>query len=95
MRYLQGLNWLLLAVGALMSLILSVVLLIYFLYVGEAPRLRATLPLLIETTLIFMGLAAVAAAAALGMRSHVAWRWPAQIALLAVVLSISWRYWPE
>ena len=56
MKYLQILNAGLLLTGAIMALNLAVVVLLYVLNVGEAPRLGADLPRLYALTGLFVAL---------------------------------------
>lgn len=93
MRYLLGINYVLLAAACTMSLVLSVVLLIYWIYRAE-PIIQASFDSLLFQTLMFLGYAVLAALATQALRR----RWPAywlgQLLLLAGLAGIVNYYLP-
>lgn len=78
MKRVQVLNAVLLAAGAAMALVLSVVCLIYGFYVSSVPRLRVELEALLVLSAAFWAMAGGGALAFLGHRNRSAWRWLAQ-----------------
>lgn len=68
MRQLFILNCALLALASVMALVLGVVCLIYAVYLGEMPKLRAEFPFLIVSALLFMGVASAMAVATWTLR---------------------------
>lgn len=94
MRYLIGLNWVLLAASTTMATVLSVVLLMYWVYRDE-PIIQASFDSLLTQTAMFTGLALLAAAATQSLRK----RWPAywglQICLLLAITATVSFYLPE
>lgn len=85
MKALQTFNLVTLLIAVTFAVLLAVVCLMYAVHLDSAPRLRHEWPLLLRTTLVFWALSAVAAAAWTGVRRGAAWRWPAQLALAAVL----------
>lgn len=84
MRYLQIINWLLLAAASVMALTLSVVCLLYWLY-REEPVMQASFPQLLEQTGIFLGLALLTGAAALSLYHRKTGFWLLQILMFGAV----------
>jgi hypothetical protein len=91
LRYLQGLNWALLALGATFTIVLSVVSLLLYLNLDTAPRYQPQFEAALESTLLFSGVMLAAAGAVwLHRRDHIL-RWPAELLLaLAVAATVSY-----
>lgn len=94
MRYLLGLNWLLLAASSTLALVLSVVLLIYWVYRDE-PIIQASFDSLLQQTGMFVGYMLVCTLATWALRK----RWPAfwalQILLFVGLAGIVEFYLPD
>lgn len=86
LRYLQGFNLLLLALGATFSVVLSVVCLLLFLHLDTAPEYRPQFESMRVSTLLFVGVMAAAAAAYWGQRRRNLLRWPAELLLTGMIL---------
>lgn len=86
MRYLQILNWALLVIGAMMTLVLAVVTLIMGVYREQAAQVGGSFAGVAATAAMFALFAAVAGLAVWGMQRRLAWRWLAQGALAAVLV---------
>lgn len=68
---------------------------IVFWFLGdEAPRLAAELPKLIEITVIFIFLTAMAGLSFLGTLRRAVWRYPALVGLWGGLLLTGYYYWP-
>lgn len=93
MRYLQALNWLLLAAAAVMALTLSVVCLLFWIY-REEPVMQASFPELLRQTGIFLGLTLVNGAAALSLYYRKPGFWLLQIAMLLALAATVNFYLP-
>lgn len=91
LRYLQILNWILLAASGVIALVLAVVCLLFWIYRDE-PQIAASFERLQHDTVLFAGLTALAAAAALTLRKTGRWRWFWQCALLAGLGGAVWYY---
>lgn len=94
MRYLQVLNWILLAAAAVMALTLSVVCLLFWIY-REEPAMQASFPELLNQTAIFAGLTLVNAAAALSLYYRKTGFWLLQISMLIAVAATVNYYLPD
>lgn len=94
MRYLLGFNWLMLAASATMALVLSVVLLIYWVYRDE-PIIQASFDSLLTQTGMFAGMTLLCAGAAESLRR----RWPAfwiwQGMMFAALYAVVLFYLPD
>lgn len=93
MRFLQILNWVLLAATGVITLVLAVVCLLFWVYQGE-PLIQASFEHLQRDTVIFTGLTALAAAAALSLRRVGISRWLLQGALWVGIAATVWYYLP-
>lgn len=91
MRLLQILNWVLLAASGVIALILGVVCLLFWIH-RDAPQVAASFERLQQDTVIFAGMTALAAAAALSLHKAGRWRWFWQAALGAGIAGIAWYY---
>lgn len=91
MRYLLILNLVLLAASGVIALVLGVVCFLFWVYRDE-PQVAASFERLQQDTVLFAGLTALAAAAALSLRKGSAWRWFWQAGLWGGVAGISWYY---
>lgn len=91
LRYLQGLNWVLLAIGATFTIVLSVVSLMLFVNLSAAPRYRPEFEQTLASTGIFVFVMVAAAAAVWTHRKQHLLRWPAEL-LLAVAVVAVFRY---
>jgi hypothetical protein len=81
LRYLQGLNWALLALGATFTVVLSVVALLLYLNLDSAPRYRPQFESMRLSTLLFLGVMLTGAAAVWAHRRGHILRWPAEVLL--------------
>lgn len=95
MKYLQALNWILLALGLTMFVNLAVVCLLYLVYLDQAPRYTSEFRTALVTTSLFLAIALSSAAAAFGHRGQRAWRWPAEVLVVASVGAVVWYYLPR
>lgn len=93
MRALQILNWVLLAAAGVITLVLAVVCLLFWVYQSE-PLIQASFEHLQRDTVIFAGLTALATAAALSLRRPGGVRWLLQGALWAGLAGAVWYYLP-
>lgn len=88
LRYLQGVNWALLAVAATFTAVLPVVCLLIYVHLDEAPRYQASFDYVFKITMLFLMLLVVAAAAVWTHRRQHFLRWPAEVLLLAAVVYV-------
>lgn len=95
LRYLQILNWFLLAVGAALAIPLGVVCLLFYLNIDTSPQYRAEFQGAMVSTLLFFAVGLSAAAAGLGQKGGRAWRWPAEVMLAASVIVTVWYFLPK
>lgn len=95
LRYLQGLNWTLLALGATFTIVLSVVCLLLFIYLDTAPEYRPQFESMRTNTLLFASVMACAAVAVWSQRRHHRLRWPAEIMLMAAVFVTVQHFLPK
>jgi hypothetical protein len=91
LRYLQGFNWALLALGTTFTVVLSVVCLLLYLNLGGAPQYRPQFEATLASTLLFAGIMLCAAAAVWAQRQRHWMRWPAEL-LLAAAVAATVRY---
>ncbi len=94
MRYLLGLNFVLLAASTTMALVLSVVLLIYWVYRDEA-IIQASFSSLLTHTGIFTGMVLVTGLATQSLRKRWSGYWGLQLILLAALTLVIVYYLPE
>lgn len=91
MRYLQILNWVLMAAATVLATVLSVVCLLFWIYRHE-PIMQASFPSLLEQTLMFLGLSVVNAAAALTLHYRKPGFWLFQF-LMGLAVAATLRYY--
>lgn len=84
MRYLQGLNWTMLALGTTFAVVLAVVGLLLYLNLDTAPEYQPQFDAAMTNALYFTGVMLAAALAAWAVRRRHVLRWPAELLLLAV-----------
>ena len=94
MRYLQVINWLLLAASSVLATTLGVVCLLFWIYRDE-PIMQASFPELLTQTGIFLGLSLVSAAAALTLHHRKTGYWFLQIALFISTAAMVNYYVPD
>ena len=94
MRYLQALNWLLLAASTTMGLVLSVVLLIFWVYRDE-PIIQLSFDSLLTQCGMFVGLALLAALSAQALRKRWPGFWFGQLLLFLAVTGTVQYYLPD
>lgn len=82
MRYLQAINWILLAACSVLATTLGVVCLLFWIYRAE-PIMQHSFPELLEQTGIFVGMTLLTAAAAFSLQRRVTAYWVLQIAMFA------------
>ncbi|MDH3401586.1 MAG: hypothetical protein OEM03_11555 [Chromatiales bacterium] len=73
---------------------LAVVLFIYWLLLDEYPRLEAEMPVLLESSGIFLVMTVVCAVSFIGVIKMRPWRWAAQAVMWASFLGVAYYYWP-
>lgn len=95
LRYLQGLNWLLLALGATFTVVLSVVVLMLYVNLDTAPQYRPQFEGTRISTLWFAAVMCSAALAVWGLRNRHVLGWPAQLLLLACVVGTVRYFLPD
>ncbi|GEM_PF-2753509 len=94
MRYLLGFNWLMLAASTTMALVLSVVLLMYWVYRDE-PVIQASFDSLRLQTSMFVGMCLLSALAAQSLRRRWPGFWLWQLLLIAALGGIVNFYLPD
>ncbi|MDX1497337.1 MAG: hypothetical protein R3352_07270 [Salinisphaeraceae bacterium] len=94
MRFLQVINWILLAASAVMALTLSVVCLMFWIYRHE-PVMQASFPELVTQTAMFLGLTLVTAASALTLHHRKTGYWILQLGMFLAVGSTVNYYIPD
>ncbi len=94
MRYLLGLNFLLLAASTTMALVLSVVLLIYWVYRDE-DIIQASFSSLLTHTGIFAAMVVVTGLATQSLRQRWSGFWALQLVLLVAMTLVVMFYLPE
>lgn len=80
--------------AASIALVLTMVLVIFSVTAGGQPVLGREYPGLLASAGLFGMLAAIAAAAFLGVQRGRSWRWLAQGAMWLLLALIGWYYWP-
>lgn len=82
--------------GSLFSIAfsLAVVLLVFWILRNDHPRFDAETPELFRATLIFGGLAVLAAFGFFGTLKRQPWRYPWLVALWGGIGATGWYYWP-
>jgi hypothetical protein len=95
LRYLQGLNWTLLAVGATFTVVLSVVCLLLYLNLDAAPRYRPQFEGMVASTLLFAGVMLSAGAAVWAQCRRHGLRWPAELLLAAAATATVLYFLPK
>lgn len=93
MNRLQILNAVLVAAGAAMGLVMSVVCLIYLFYMPSVPRLRNEFAVLLLLSVGFWSVAAASAVVFVAHRRHWRWRWLAQPLPLLPMAAIGTYLW--
>lgn len=81
--------------AASIALVLLMVLVIFALSSGAQAALGREYPGLLAAAALFALLAAVSAAAFVGLQRERHWRWLAQGAMWLTLAAIAWHYWPE
>lgn len=79
--------------GVTMTLCLSVVTLMYFIYIDSLPEMRDELPLLLKVVGLFAVLATLGVSAAYAMWRNKRWLWPTQVMLLIGAVGIGLTFW--
>jgi len=87
MKALHLFNGVMLALAATFTLTLGAVCVMYAFHLDSLPRLRHEWQLVLRVTAIFAVLTAIAAAAFWGQLRQRVWRWPAEGALLATLVT--------
>lgn len=95
LRYLQGLNWALLAIGATFTIVLSVVSLLLYVNLSAAPRYRPEFEQTLASTLVFGFVLMTAGAAVWTQRKRHPLRWPAELLLVVAVLTVFRFFLPK
>lgn len=80
--------------AASIALVLAMVVVIFAFKAGAAPALGREYPGLLAAAGLFAVLAALAAAAFVGLQRERAWRWLAQAAMWLALALVGWYYWP-
>ena len=93
MSRLQIFNAVLLAAGASLALVLSVVCVIYLFYITGVPRLRAELGTLIGLSAVFWTLAGASGLAFIAQRQQYRWRWLVQPLPLLPLAGVALYVW--
>lgn len=76
------------------ALVLAMVVVIFALTAGDQPAIGREYPGLLVSAGLFAVLAAVAAAAFIGLQRQRSWRWVAQAAMWLALALVAWHYWP-
>ncbi len=77
------------------SVILSMVLVMFLLSASSHPALTEEYAPLGKAVVLFAILAVIAAAAFISLLRRLSWRWIAQFVMWATLVGIAWSYWPE
>ena len=80
--------------AASIALVLVMVVVIFALSTGAQAAIGREYPELLATAGLFALLAALAAAAFVGLQRERPWRWLAQAAMWLALAGIAWYYWP-
>ncbi len=80
--------------AASIALVLAMVVVIFVVTAGGQPVIGRETPGLLAAAGLFAGLAALAAAAFIGLQRARAWRWLAQGAMWLAMALVGWYYWP-
>ncbi len=80
--------------AASIALVLTMVVVIFALSPGAQPAIGNEYPGLLASAGLFGVLAAVAAAAFVGLQQGRSWRWLAQAAMWLALAVTGWHYWP-
>lgn len=94
MRPLGFLTGIVLGSAASIALVLVMVVLALALAASRQPAAGAEYPGLLATAALFGILAAISAAAFVGLQRERSWRWYAQAAMWLWLAGIAWYYWP-
>ena len=73
---------------------LAVVLFIYWLLLDEYPRLEAEMPMLLQSSGIFLVITVICAVSFIGVVKMRPWRWAAQGVMWASLAGVVLFYWP-
>lgn len=95
MRPMTMLNGILLGTAAAIAVGSAVTLLIVSLLAGDSERLQGEWRPLLVTTVLFVLLTAVCAAAFIGHLRERAWRWAAQAGVLLALAAVVAFFWPR
>ena len=80
--------------AASIALVLVMVVVIFALSAGAQAAIGREYPELLATAGLFALLAALSAAAFVGLQRERPWRWLAQAAMWLALAGIAWYYWP-
>ena len=94
MQPLTIITGILLGTSASIAAGLSVVLLMFYLLLDDHPRLASELPMLVESTVIFLGMTAICAVSFVSLVRMHRWRWLAQIGMWGGLAFIVYDYLP-
>lgn len=86
LRYLQGANWALLAIGVTFSIVLAVVSFLLYINLDTAPRYRPQFEAAFDSVQLFAVVMSAAGVAVWLQRRRHFLRWPAELALVAAVV---------
>lgn len=73
---------------------LAVVLFIYWLLLDEYPRLESEMPMLLQSSGIFLVITVICAVSFIGIIKMRPWRWAAQAVMWASLAGVGFFYWP-
>ncbi|MGH8251666.1 MAG: hypothetical protein ACREVI_13400 [Steroidobacteraceae bacterium] len=76
------------------ALVLAMVVVIFAVTAGGQPVIEREYPGLLASAGLFAALAAVAAAAFIGLQRRRSWRWVAQAGMWLALAIVAWHYWP-
>lgn len=95
MRPMTMLNGILLGTAGAIAVGTAVTLVIVTVLAGESTRLQGEWRPLLLTTVLFVGLTAVCAAAFVGHLRERSWRWFAQLGVLVAIGALVAFFWPR
>ena len=95
LRYLQGFNWAFLALGATLTLVLSVVCLLLYLNLDTAPQYRPQFESTRTSAFLFVAVMLSAAVAVCTQRTQHLLRWPAELLLAAAITVVVLYFLPQ